>query len=163
MLQLLLRRTEGSTQRYLLLVALLELGLNDEAGVLLAEHQDDLQALWPYGRLLWRFRVDGGANAPAIRHPGPRESIRGGPTCSIPIRFGSIGRRTSRCAAARRRRTSPKRSPRHSRRPMALLNGWRRSRGVLRPTAAAAGEEVDRCASLVIHVKGLRTATPVGS
>ena len=23
-------------------------------GVLLAEHEDDRQALWPYGRLLWR-------------------------------------------------------------------------------------------------------------
>jgi hypothetical protein len=46
--------------RYLLLAALLDLGLNDEAGVLLAEYEDDLQALWPYGRLLWRLRVDGG-------------------------------------------------------------------------------------------------------
>jgi tetratricopeptide (TPR) repeat protein len=46
--------------RYLLLVALLQRGLNDEAGALLAEHENDLQALWPYGRLLWRFRVEGG-------------------------------------------------------------------------------------------------------
>jgi tetratricopeptide (TPR) repeat protein len=45
--------------RYLLLAALLTDGSNDEAGVLLAEHEDDLQALWPYGRLLWRLRVDG--------------------------------------------------------------------------------------------------------
>ena len=59
----LLELNPGDNQgvRYLLLVALLELGLNDEAGVLLAEHEDDLQALWPYGRLLWRFRVDGDA------------------------------------------------------------------------------------------------------
>ena len=28
---------------------------------MLAEHEDDLEALWPYGRLLWRFRVDGGS------------------------------------------------------------------------------------------------------
>jgi tetratricopeptide (TPR) repeat protein len=45
--------------RYLLLVALLDLGVNHEAGILLAEYEDDLQALWPYGRLLWRLRVDG--------------------------------------------------------------------------------------------------------
>ncbi len=47
--------------RYLLLTALLERGLNKEAGVSLAEHEDDLQALWPYGRLLWRLRADGGS------------------------------------------------------------------------------------------------------
>lgn len=45
--------------RYLLLAALLQRGLNDEAGALLTEHEGDPQALWPYGRLLWRFRVDG--------------------------------------------------------------------------------------------------------
>ena len=58
----LLELNPGDNQgvRYLLLAALLDLGLNDEAGVLLAEHEDDLQALWPYGRLLWRLRVDGG-------------------------------------------------------------------------------------------------------
>lgn len=58
----LLELNPGDNQgvRYLLLAALLERGLNDEAGVLLAEHEDDLQALWPYGRLLWQFRVDGG-------------------------------------------------------------------------------------------------------
>ena len=59
----LLKLNPGDNQgvRYLLLAALLERGLNEEAGVLLAEHEDDLQALWPYGRLLWRFRVDGGS------------------------------------------------------------------------------------------------------
>ena len=59
----LLELNPGDNQgvRYLLLVALLERGLNEEAGVLLAEHEDDLQALWPYGRLLWRLRVDRGA------------------------------------------------------------------------------------------------------
>ena len=31
------------------------------------------------------------------------------------------------------------------------------------PPRPRPGEEVDRYASLVIHVKGLRTATPVGS
>ncbi len=45
--------------RYLLLVALLHRGMNDEAGALLSQHEDDLQALWPYGRLLWEFRVGG--------------------------------------------------------------------------------------------------------
>jgi tetratricopeptide (TPR) repeat protein len=45
--------------RYLLLATLLQRGMNDEAGVVLSEHEDDLQALWPYGRLLWQFRVGG--------------------------------------------------------------------------------------------------------
>lgn len=59
----LLELNPGDNQgvRYLLLVALLERGLNEEAGVVLAEHGDDLQALWPYGRLLWRLRADGGS------------------------------------------------------------------------------------------------------
>jgi hypothetical protein len=45
--------------RYLLLATLLQRGMNDEAGALLSEHEDDFQALWPYGRLLWQFRVHG--------------------------------------------------------------------------------------------------------
>jgi tetratricopeptide (TPR) repeat protein len=45
--------------RYLLLAILLQRGMNDEAGELLSEHEDDFQALWPYGRLLWQFRVGG--------------------------------------------------------------------------------------------------------
>jgi tetratricopeptide (TPR) repeat protein len=59
----LLELNPGDNQgvRYLLLTALLEHGLNEEAGALLAEHEDDLQALWPYGRLLWRLRVDRGS------------------------------------------------------------------------------------------------------
>jgi tetratricopeptide (TPR) repeat protein len=59
----LLELNPGDNQgvRYLLLAALLDRGLNDEAGVLLAEHEDDMQALWPYGRLLWRLRVDRGS------------------------------------------------------------------------------------------------------
>ena len=59
----LLELNPGDNQgvRYLLLAALLQRGLNDEAGVLLSEHEGDPQALWPYGRLLWRFRVDGGS------------------------------------------------------------------------------------------------------
>ena len=59
----LLELNPGDNQgvRYLLLTAPLERGLNEEAGVLLAEHEDDLQALWPYGRLMWRLRVDGGS------------------------------------------------------------------------------------------------------
>lgn len=62
--------------RYLLLVALLERGLNEEAGVLLAEHEDDLQALWPYGRLLWRLRVDG---ATARTHAAFDSAIQANP------------------------------------------------------------------------------------
>ena len=59
----LLELNPGDNQgvRYLLLATLLQRGLDDEAGVLLSEHEDDLHALWPYGRLLWRFRVDGGS------------------------------------------------------------------------------------------------------
>ncbi len=45
--------------RYLLLAQLLEQGANDDAGRLLAEYGDDTQALWSYGRLLWRFRTEG--------------------------------------------------------------------------------------------------------
>lgn len=61
--RVLLELNPGDNQgvRYLLLAALLELDLNDEAGALLAEHEDDVQALWPFGRLLWRLRVDGGS------------------------------------------------------------------------------------------------------
>jgi hypothetical protein len=57
----LLELNPGDNQgvRYLLLAMLLERGMNDEAGALLSEHEDDMQALWPYGRLLWLFRVDG--------------------------------------------------------------------------------------------------------
>jgi tetratricopeptide (TPR) repeat protein len=45
--------------RYILLAHLLHEGANDEAGRLLAEYGDDSQALWPYGRLLWRYRSEG--------------------------------------------------------------------------------------------------------
>jgi tetratricopeptide (TPR) repeat protein len=44
--------------RYLLLTALLALDRNEEAGLLLAEYENDGQALWPYARLLWQFRTD---------------------------------------------------------------------------------------------------------
>src|SRR5262252_5515969 len=33
--------------------------VNDEPGALLSEHEDDIQALRRYGRLLWQLRVDG--------------------------------------------------------------------------------------------------------
>lgn len=46
--------------RYLLVVALLELNRNDEAGVLLDQYDSDIQALWPYARVLWRFRTEAG-------------------------------------------------------------------------------------------------------
>jgi tetratricopeptide (TPR) repeat protein len=45
--------------RYVLVVALLELDQHEEAGTLLGEHEDDIQALWPYARALWRFRTEG--------------------------------------------------------------------------------------------------------
>ncbi len=45
--------------RYILLAHLLQEGSNDEAGRLLAEHEDDAEALWRFGRLLWRYRSDG--------------------------------------------------------------------------------------------------------
>ena len=45
--------------RYLLVVALLGLDRNEEAGRLLDEHGGDIQALWPYARVLWRFRTEG--------------------------------------------------------------------------------------------------------
>jgi tetratricopeptide (TPR) repeat protein len=47
--------------RYILLAHLLREGANDDAGRLLAEYEDDTQAMWPYGRLLWRYRTDGDA------------------------------------------------------------------------------------------------------
>jgi len=49
--------------RYILLAHLLQEGANDEAGRLLAEYDDDAQALWPYGRLLWRYRGEGDAES----------------------------------------------------------------------------------------------------
>jgi tetratricopeptide (TPR) repeat protein len=49
--------------RYLLLPALLECGRDDEAGVLLANYADDIQAIWPYGRALWLFRTHGDSAA----------------------------------------------------------------------------------------------------
>jgi tetratricopeptide (TPR) repeat protein len=49
--------------RYILLAHLLHEGANDEAGRLLAEYEDDAQALWLYGRLLWRYRTEGDAES----------------------------------------------------------------------------------------------------
>jgi tetratricopeptide (TPR) repeat protein len=59
----LLELNPGDNQgvRYLLLVQLLQQGPHDEAGRLLAEYGEDMQALWPYGRLLWRYRTEGDA------------------------------------------------------------------------------------------------------
>lgn len=45
--------------RYLLVVALLQLNRDAEVGALLDEYGDDIQALWPYARVLWLFRTDG--------------------------------------------------------------------------------------------------------
>lgn len=45
--------------RWLLLPALLEDGLNEEAGRLLAQYEGDLQATWPYAQALLLFRAEG--------------------------------------------------------------------------------------------------------
>lgn len=45
--------------RYLLVAALLELNEDAEVGSLFDEYREDMQALWPYARLLWLFRTDG--------------------------------------------------------------------------------------------------------
>lgn len=47
--------------RYLLLASLLEGGLNEEAGALLDRYEDDVHALWQYGRVLCRLRMEGRA------------------------------------------------------------------------------------------------------
>ena len=49
--------------RYILLAHLVQEGANDEAGRLLAEYEDDTQALWLFGRLLWRYRGEGDAES----------------------------------------------------------------------------------------------------
>ena len=40
-----------------------EVTISEEAGNLLAEYQDDMQAIWPYARALWTFRTQGDSNA----------------------------------------------------------------------------------------------------
>jgi tetratricopeptide (TPR) repeat protein len=45
--------------RHPLVVRLLELDLNDEAGALLGEYSGDPEALWPYARVLWQWRTEG--------------------------------------------------------------------------------------------------------
>jgi hypothetical protein len=45
--------------RYLLIPALLEWNRDAEVGALLEEYRDDVQALWPYARVLWLFRTEG--------------------------------------------------------------------------------------------------------
>ena len=58
----LLRLNPGDNQgiRYLLIVALLEHGRDEEAGELFARYgEDDVQALWLYARALWLLRTDG--------------------------------------------------------------------------------------------------------
>jgi tetratricopeptide (TPR) repeat protein len=45
--------------RWLLLPVLLEHGKDEEAGALLDQFDEDIQATWPYGRALWLFRREG--------------------------------------------------------------------------------------------------------
>lgn len=136
----LLELNPGDNQgvRYLLLATLLQRGMNDEAGALLSEHQDDLQALWPYGRLLWEFRV--GGDTARTREAFDAAIRAWSRTCSITIRFRSIGRHTSRCEVVRRPHTSRTRLPTRSRRHVAHLNGWQRRSGVRRLAALTDGE-----------------------
>ena len=54
-----MNRNDNQGVRYLLLRLLLEQGRDEEAGGLLAEYQDDIQAFWPYARALWMFRRQG--------------------------------------------------------------------------------------------------------
>jgi hypothetical protein len=101
-----------------------------------------------------------GAYPRGIRRRRPRESVRG--VLSARSRFDSVRPAAAlRIAKPRGGHTSRGRSATRSRRRMARLNGWRRRRRV-RP-APAADAEVDRLASVVVHVKGFSTATPVGA
>jgi tetratricopeptide (TPR) repeat protein len=61
----LLRMNQNDNQgvRYLLLPSLLMQQRNEEAGSLLAEYQDDMQALWPFARALWLFRKQNDSTA----------------------------------------------------------------------------------------------------
>ncbi|HUE85169.1 MAG TPA: hypothetical protein VMO26_03755 [Vicinamibacterales bacterium] len=54
-----LNANDNQGVRYLLVVALLELNRDVEVGALLDEYGDDIQALWPYARVLWLFRTEG--------------------------------------------------------------------------------------------------------
>jgi tetratricopeptide (TPR) repeat protein len=65
----LLELNPGDNQgvRYLLLATLLQRGMNDEAGALLSEHQDDLQALWRTSVVGIPCRRRRGPNARGIR------------------------------------------------------------------------------------------------
>lgn len=45
--------------RYVLVAALLDQNRDAAAGALLDEYDDDVQALWPYARVLWLFRTEG--------------------------------------------------------------------------------------------------------
>lgn len=58
-----LNRNDNQGVRHLLLPLLLEQGRDDEAGSVLAEYQDDIQAIWPYARALWMFRRQGDSMA----------------------------------------------------------------------------------------------------
>ena len=57
----LLRLTVNDNQgvRYLLLPELLAREIDDEAGTLLGQYRDDVEAMWPYGRALWLYRTAG--------------------------------------------------------------------------------------------------------
>ena len=58
-----MNRDDNQGARYLLIRLLFEQRRDEEAGSLLAEYQDDMQAIWPYARALWTFRTQGDSNA----------------------------------------------------------------------------------------------------
>jgi len=58
-----MNRNDNQGIRYLLIPLLLEQQRDEEAGSLIAEYQDDMQAIWPYARALWTFRTQGDSNA----------------------------------------------------------------------------------------------------
>jgi len=58
-----LNPSDNQGARYLLLVALLRAGRDEEAGTLLGEFPDEPTALWGYGRALWLFRREGDSAA----------------------------------------------------------------------------------------------------
>lgn len=154
--------------------------MNHEAGVLLAGHEDDLQALWPYGRLLWRWRVDGGT---ARTRAAFDAAIQANPYVvsylldpdSIPFDRPPHFALRSREEAAYVRRL-----PTHSPRPMAPWNAQARP-APPSPSRRSADDEADRHSEAArdmgadaarrpmrsrdrrIHVNGFRTAPPVGS
>lgn len=58
---LILNPNDNQGARHVIVPALLEEGLDEEAGHWLAVYPDDVNPMWPYARALWRFRTEGDA------------------------------------------------------------------------------------------------------